>query len=87
MPCYQASSCRMSIGSGTKEMNNRVYRQTAEYCQPVGRVGRLMMLRAAALFLSSPEAGFITGHCLVADGGSTLQEQFNLAYRLNRPPT
>lgn len=36
---------------------------------PVGRVGQPEDIAALAVFLASPEAGFITGACFVADGG------------------
>jgi NAD(P)-dependent dehydrogenase (short-subunit alcohol dehydrogenase family) len=38
---------------------------------PVGRVGRPEDVAEAALFLCSDKAGFITGECLVLDGGMT----------------
>src|SRR5438067_2179685 len=36
---------------------------------PMGRVGQPDDIASVVLFLSSPEAGYITGHTLVADGG------------------
>ena len=38
---------------------------------PAGRVGRPEDVAALALFLCSPRAGFLTGQCLVLDGGMT----------------
>ncbi|MDX1654875.1 MAG: glucose 1-dehydrogenase [Candidatus Competibacteraceae bacterium] len=38
---------------------------------PVGRVGHPEDIAALAAFLASPEAGFITGSCYMADGGMT----------------
>jgi len=36
---------------------------------PMGRVGQPDDIASVVLFLSSAEAGYITGHTLVADGG------------------
>ena len=44
----------------------RIVRRT-----PMGRLGDPSDVAAAVLFLSSPEAQFITGHVLVVDGGLT----------------
>ena len=41
---------------------------------PVGRAGRPSEVAAAALFLASSEASYITGQMLVVDGGNILQE-------------
>ncbi len=38
---------------------------------PAGRVGRPADIAAACLWLSSPDAGFVTGSNLVIDGGMT----------------
>jgi 3-oxoacyl-[acyl-carrier protein] reductase len=38
---------------------------------PAGRLGEPQDVAAAAMFLASPEARFITGHVLVVDGGLT----------------
>lgn len=38
---------------------------------PLGRFGTPEEMAAAALYLAGPEAGFITGHTLVLDGGLT----------------
>ena len=37
--------------------------------QPVGRMGRPEEIAAAALYLVSDEAAFVTGEALVIDGG------------------
>jgi 2-keto-3-deoxy-L-fuconate dehydrogenase len=40
--------------------------------QPMGRLGTVEEMAAAAVFLSSDEAAFMTGQILVIDGGQTL---------------
>jgi NAD(P)-dependent dehydrogenase (short-subunit alcohol dehydrogenase family) len=40
---------------------------------PLGRIGTTTEVAAAVLFLSSPEAGLITGTSLLVDGGYTAQ--------------
>jgi NAD(P)-dependent dehydrogenase (short-subunit alcohol dehydrogenase family) len=37
--------------------------------QPVGRMGRPEEIAAAALYLASDEAAFVTGEALIIDGG------------------
>ncbi|MBK3497324.1 3-oxoacyl-ACP reductase FabG [Viridibacillus sp. YIM B01967] len=41
---------------------------------PFGRLGKVEDIAYAALFLSSKEAGYITGQTIVIDGGQTLPE-------------
>ena len=41
---------------------------------PLGKLGSVEDIGHAAAFLASAEAGFITGHSLVVDGGQTLPE-------------
>ncbi len=48
----------------------RAYREMAS-TQPVGRMGRPEEIAAAALYLASDEAAFVTGSCLMTDGGWT----------------
>ena len=38
---------------------------------PLGRIGNVEEIVGAALFLASDEARYITGACLVVDGGLT----------------
>lgn len=40
--------------------------------QPMGRLGSVDEMAAAAVYLASDESGFMTGHLLVIDGGQTL---------------
>ena len=40
--------------------------------QPMGRLGTVAEMAAAAVYLASEEAGFMTGTLLVVDGGQTL---------------
>lgn len=44
-------------------------RQTIERQIPLGRIGQPVDIGAAAVFLASPEAGYITGQMLYIDGG------------------
>ena len=51
---------------------------------PMGRVGQPDDIASVVLFLSSPEASYITGHTLVVDGGMTIQLQENVGVHLAR---
>ena len=41
---------------------------------PLGRLGKVEEIGAAALFLATDEAAYITGQTIVVDGGQTLPE-------------
>lgn len=64
--------------------NNKRYREIAEFCHPLRKVGKSDDVANAVLFLCSSEASFITGHCIVLDGGLTLQDQSNIVFKFNR---
>ena len=49
--------------------------------QPMGRQGRPEEAAAAAAFLASDDAAFITGQCLVVDGGRTADGGYDRRYR------
>ena len=52
------------FSGGTEEV-----RQSVIAPEPVGRMGRPEEIAAAALYLCSDEAAFMTGAMLVVDGG------------------
>jgi NAD(P)-dependent dehydrogenase (short-subunit alcohol dehydrogenase family) len=54
---------------------------------PLRRMGEPRDMAAAAFFLCSSEAAYITGHDLVVDGGISLLAQENLIRTLGDPPT
>ena len=67
------------MGSG-----NQNYREIAEFCHPLKRVGCSDDVADAVLFLSSKQSSFITGQCLVVDGGLTIQDPSDLVFKFER---
>ncbi|MBI3011645.1 MAG: SDR family oxidoreductase [Candidatus Omnitrophica bacterium] len=67
----------------TQDENHR-YRDLAEFCHPLRHVGGSDDVAHACLFLCSPEASFITGQCLIVDGGLTTQEPFDLLFAFDQ---
>lgn len=47
--------------------------EAAAAIHPINRFGKPEEIANAALFLASAEAGFMVGHAMVVDGGSTIQ--------------
>lgn len=64
--------------------DNSRYRDIAEMCHPLRRVGCSDDVAAAAAFLCSSESGFISGQCLTVDGGLLIQDQSTLAFEVER---
>ena len=62
---------------------NLAYRRTVEFCHPMGRAGSSEDVANAVLFLCSPASSFISGQCLVVDGGLTLHEPSDLLLRFS----
>jgi 3-oxoacyl-[acyl-carrier protein] reductase len=50
------------------------YRASMEASIPLGRLGFVAEIGAAALFLATDEAGYITGQTIVVDGGQVVPE-------------
>ena len=50
------------------------YRASMEASIPLGRLGYPSEIGAAALFLATDEAGYITGQTIVVDGGQVVPE-------------
>jgi len=61
-----------------------VHREVVEIVAPLGRAGCPRDIANAVAFLSSEEASYITGQCLVVDGGVTLDETFEAGRRAFR---
>ena len=56
---------------GTRE-NSEIYDKIVDL-HPIGRFAQPIEIARAILFLASDEASFVTGACLVIDGGFTAQ--------------
>jgi 3-oxoacyl-[acyl-carrier protein] reductase len=59
------------IDVGEMAADSEMYKQTVRAI-PVGRMGRPADIANLVVFLVSDEASFITGQCIVSDGGYTL---------------
>jgi NAD(P)-dependent dehydrogenase (short-subunit alcohol dehydrogenase family) len=52
-------------------VDNEPLRRVIETAHPIGRIGRPYEIAETAAFLLSDAAGFITGACIMVDGGYT----------------
>jgi len=66
LPGNVATEGLVSLGAG--------YEASMTASIPAGRLGTVDEIGYAVLFLASRQAGFVTGHSLVVDGGQTLPE-------------
>ncbi|MEM5853107.1 MAG: SDR family NAD(P)-dependent oxidoreductase [Candidatus Aenigmatarchaeota archaeon] len=57
---------------GTQALGTEMYEQLKKAI-PIGRWGKPIDIANVAVFLASDDSSFITGQCIVADGGYTLQ--------------
>ena len=62
-------------------IENVKYRDLAARYQPLGAVGAERDVAEAVLYLCSERAQYVSGACLVLDGGATSQEPFGLLNR------
>ncbi|GJQ81181.1 hypothetical protein Trydic_g23352 [Trypoxylus dichotomus] len=58
--------------SGMSDSQLASHRELAKSIHPVGRIGEVSDVSRAILFLAGEDASFITGECLVVDGGLTV---------------
>jgi NAD(P)-dependent dehydrogenase (short-subunit alcohol dehydrogenase family) len=67
--------CRVGRGSGdgrfVQLLGSEAYQLTVKAI-PMGRMGLPKDIANLVVFLASDEADFITGQCIVSDGGYTL---------------
>lgn len=56
---------------GTSGVPQALFDQVSAHA-PSGRAGMPEDIAGAALFLASPAAGYVNGHCLLVDGGMTI---------------
>jgi 3-oxoacyl-[acyl-carrier protein] reductase len=61
------------VSEGLDELGPE-YRASMEASIPLGRLGDVAEIGAAALFLATDEAAYITGQTIVVDGGQTVPE-------------
>ena len=60
---------------------NEAFRALTARYQPLGEVGAERDVAEAVLYLCSDRARYVSGACLVLDGGATVQEPFGLMLR------
>src|SRR5262245_7289181 len=70
-------SCGIAPGpigdtEGMRRLAPGDYAQRVQRAVPAGRFGAIVEIAAAAVFLRSPAAAYITGHTLVVDGGQSV---------------
>ncbi len=75
--CPGLIQTHMTAGIFTEDMKEQ--RDRFIDAHQLGRVGRPEEIAAAALFLASDDASFVTGHPLVVDGGYTAGHRVGIA--------
>lgn len=66
--------------------DNAEYRERAEHCHPLQKVGRASDVADAVLFLCSDAARFVTGQELTVDGGFSIQDPWVVMSSANENP-
>lgn len=66
-----------------KKDDNKQYRELAESCHPLNKVGTADDVVSAIIYLCSNQAKFITGQVLTVDGGLTIQDQWHIACNMD----